>query len=146
MNSLWLTLGAFFVVMEFLPQNLVMSYIFSCVCSSPDTITGIDLIDTSWANMIKLVPIICIVPCRRYLLHCLFPTPRVVITIFPYTEFWPSDILPRSGPLMSSPFEGWQLTDSTISNCLFVTDLIIICDWLLVTEIHFLKRIYPDPI
>jgi hypothetical protein len=41
----------------------------------------------------------------------LFPTPRVVITVFPYIEFWPSYILPRSGPLMSSPSEGWQLTD-----------------------------------
>jgi hypothetical protein len=28
-----------------------------------------------------------------------------------YTEFWPSDILSRSGPLMSSPSECWQLTD-----------------------------------
>jgi hypothetical protein len=28
-----------------------------------------------------------------------------------YTEFWPSNILPRSGSLMSSPSECWQLTD-----------------------------------
>jgi hypothetical protein len=41
----------------------------------------------------------------------LFPTPRVVITISPYNEFWPSDILSRGGPWISSPSECWQLTD-----------------------------------
>jgi hypothetical protein len=28
-----------------------------------------------------------------------------------YAEFWPSCILPRSGPLMSSPSGCWQPTD-----------------------------------
>jgi hypothetical protein len=40
----------------------------------------------------------------------LFPTPRVVITIFLYTEFWLPDVLSRGGLLMSSPSVGWQLT------------------------------------
>jgi hypothetical protein len=61
-----------------------------------------------------------IVPCRRYLLGyrihhsvcytVLFTTPRVVITIFLYTEFWPPDVSSRGGLLMSSLSVGWQLT------------------------------------
>jgi hypothetical protein len=40
----------------------------------------------------------------------LFTTPPVDITISPYNEFWPSDVLSRSGPWISSS-ECWQLTD-----------------------------------
>jgi hypothetical protein len=43
----------------------------------------------------------------------LFTTPRVVITISPYNEFWPSDNLPRSGPLMSSP---WMLAAYSLAD------------------------------
>jgi hypothetical protein len=62
-----------------------------------------------------------IVPCWPYLLGyrihhsvgytVLFPTPRVGITVFLYTESRPPDVSSRGGLLMSSRFEGWQLTD-----------------------------------
>jgi hypothetical protein len=54
----------------------------------------------------------------------LFTTPRVVITISPYNESWPSDVLSRSGPWISSVLSagcwltGWPL----LADWLFVTD------------------------
>jgi hypothetical protein len=53
-----------------------------------------------------------------------------------YNEYWPSVVLPRSDPLMSSPSECWQLTDwLTVINWLLVTDLTI-RDWLLAVKIQ----------
>jgi hypothetical protein len=60
----------------------------------------------------------------------LFTTPRVVITISPYNDFWPSDVLPRSGPLISSSSECWQLTD-----WLLVTDWLFVTDWLVKVKV-----------
>jgi hypothetical protein len=67
----------------------------------------------------------------------LFTTPRVVITIFLYNQFWPPDVLSRGGPLMSSPSEGWQLTGWLL---VVTGNLSTICDSLQAVEIHVLKR------
>jgi hypothetical protein len=61
----------------------------------------------------------------------LFTALRVVITISPYNEFWPSDVLSRSGALISSSSECWQLTD-----------WLTLINWLLAIEIYPLKQIF----
>jgi hypothetical protein len=53
-----------------------------------------------------------------------------------YKEFWPSDVLSRSGPLISSS-ECWQLTD-----CLLVTNWLLLAHWHLVTD-YLLSRSTP---
>jgi hypothetical protein len=78
---------------------------------------------------------IYIVPCRRYWLDygthhsvgytVLFTTLLVGITIVLYNQFCPSDVLSRGGLLLSSPAEGWQLTD-----CLVTCHLSTLRDWL----------------
>jgi hypothetical protein len=67
----------------------------------------------------------------------LFPTPRVVTTIFPYTEFWPSDVSSRGSLLMYFVFR--RLSAHWLS-----CDSLTTPDWLLAVEIHLSKQIYPD--
>jgi hypothetical protein len=50
----------------------------------------------------------------------LFTTPRVVIIISPYNESWPSNILSRSGPWVSSVLNG---------GC-WLTGWLLLTDWL----------------
>jgi hypothetical protein len=52
-------------------------------------------------------PICTVLGCRRHQSICctrLFTTPLVVITIFGYNQFLTSDVLSRSGPMISSLF------------------------------------------
>jgi hypothetical protein len=53
----------------------------------------------------------------------LFTTLRVVITVSPYNVFWPSDVLSRSGPWISSVLNA----GSWLTDWLLVTDLTIRC-------------------
>jgi hypothetical protein len=49
------------------------------------------------------------------LLHCLFTTLLVVITISPYNEFWLPDVLSGGSPLMSSVFR--RLAANWLADC-----------------------------
>jgi hypothetical protein len=72
----------------------------------------------------------------------LFTTPLVVTTISGY-EFWPSDVVSGSGPLIFSSSDCWQLTDwLTISNW-------PVCVWMLLksnlcvqNRIHLVARFH----
>jgi hypothetical protein len=76
-----------------------------------------------------------------YLLHCfIYDSTGRHYNLSSYTEFLPSDILPRSGSLMSSVFRRLAAD----SGWLLVTELTI-RDWLLVVEIHLLKQIISWP-
>jgi hypothetical protein len=63
----------------------------------------------------------------------LFTTPLVVITISPYHELWPSDVLSRNGPWISSVLNagcwltGWLL----LTDWLVLINWLTICNWLL---------------